>query len=470
MKFNILNAGGWLIAATFAFHSCATREAYQRPEHSVESSLYRNAPAKADSTGLGQLSWRAIFTDPILQNHISAALANNLDIKSATQNIIAAEAYLKQSQAVYFPALNAGPGYGISTPSLNSAQGQFSGSTRRYVNSFNIAADASWEADLWGRLKSIERAQRANYLAEVAAENAVKSDVVAAIAGSYYQLLAYDNQKKIIEKTIEVRKKNLQTSRALKEAGILTEVAVQQNEALVYNAEAQLISIQTEIVVLENTISLLKGEPSASVERSTLEAQQATFDTNTGFPAALLANRPDVMEAEYRLMSAFEMKNAARAAFYPTLRITAGTGLQSATFDNFFSLNSLFGNVVSGLTAPIFNRRQIRTNYEVAEANREKAYLNFRRTILTAGKEVSDALRRYSVHDEYITLKQKELDNYNRSVEYSQQLVNYGMANYLEVLNASVNALNAELNISNARYAKLRAGVDLYQAIGGGWK
>lgn len=470
MKFNILKTGTWLILSICVLNACGPRQTYQRPDRAVEDQLYRNAAASSDSAGLGQLSWREIFTDPLLQKHILDALANNLDLKSATQNIIAAEAYLKQSKAAYFPTLNAGPGYGISTPSLNGSQGQFSGNTRRYVNTFNVTADAGWEADLWGRLKSLERAQRANYLADVSAENAVKSDVVAAIAGAYYQLLAYDNQKKIIEKTIAVRKKNLETSRALKEAGVLTEVAVQQNEALVYNAEAQLISIQTEIELLENTISLLKGEPASSIVRSTLEEQTPTFSTDTGVPAALLANRPDVMEAEYSLMNAFEMKNAARAAFYPTLRITAGTGLQSASIDNFFSLNSLFGNVVSGLTAPIFNRRQIRTNYEVAEVNREKAYLNFRKTILTAGREVSDALRRYSVQDGYIALKQKELDSYNRSVEYSQQLVNYGMANYLEVLNASVNALNAELNISNARYAKLRAGVDLYQALGGGWK
>lgn len=470
MNFNISNAVGWALLCSVALHSCTAREAYQRPQFAEESGLYRNAPSASDSTGLGHLSWREMFTDPLLQKHISEALANNLDIKTAAQNIIAAEAYLKQSQAAYFPTLNAGPGYGISTASLNGAQGQFSGNTRRYINSFNISADASWEADLWGRLKSIERAQRANYFAELQAENAVKSDVVAAVAGSYYQLLAFDNQKKIIEKTIEVRKKNLETSRALKQAGVLTEVAVQQNEALVHNAEAQLISIETEIELLENTISLLKGEASKSVERSTLEAQQPNFRTDTGYPIALLANRPDVMEAENALRSAFEMKNAARAAFYPTLRITAGTGLQSGNIDNFFSLNSLFGNMVSGLTAPVFNRRQIRTNYEVAEVNRERAYLNFRRTILTAGREVSDAIRRYSVQDAYIALKQKEVDNYNRSVEYSQQLVNYGMANYLEVLNASVNALNAELNISNARYAKLRAGVDLYHALGGGWK
>ena len=135
-----------------------------------------------------------------------------------------------------------------------------------------------------------------------------------------------------------------------------------------------------------------------------------------------------------------------------------------------FSVNSLFANVVAGLVQSILNKRQIRTNYEVSLANKERAYLNFRKTLLTAGREVSDALKVYESQDSFIDLKRKELTAYQKSVEFSQELVNYGMANYLEVLNASVNSLSAELNISNAEYAKMKAGVELYQALGGGWK
>jgi outer membrane protein TolC len=176
------------------------------------------------------------------------------------------------------------------------------------------------------------------------------------------------------------------------------------------------------------------------------------------------------MRAEYNLMNAFELTNAAKAQFYPTLRITGSGGLQSMDIDHLFSVNSLFASVVGGLAQPILNRRTIKTNYEVSLANQETAYLNFRKTVLTAGKEVSDAIRVFSVQDQYIDLKQKELMNYKNSVDYSQELVNYGMANYLEVLNASVNSLNAELNIANAQYSKMKAAVELYQALGGGWK
>jgi outer membrane protein TolC len=189
-----------------------------------------------------------------------------------------------------------------------------------------------------------------------------------------------------------------------------------------------------------------------------------------GYPANLLANRPDVKAAEYRLMNAFELTNAAKASFYPTLRLTGGGGIAAADLDQLFSVNSLFANVVAGLAQPILNKRQIRTQYEVSLANKEIAYLNFRRSVLTAGKEVSDALKIYQAQDSFINLKRQELDAYKKSVGYSQELVNYGLANYLEVLNASVNQLNAELNISNAEYSKLDAGIELYRALGGGWR
>ncbi len=449
--------------------SCMARREYERPKKVVDEKLYRTDMLSSDSTNIANIPWKDIFTDPILQGHISKALENNLDIRIALQNIASAESYLKQSKAAYQPTLSVGPNYTFQTQSINTQFGQIIGE-RRYVNQFDITASIGWEADIWGRLKAQEKAQLASYLGTVAAHKAVKSDLVASIATSYYQLLTYDSQKRIITETIALREKNLETTKALKAAGTLTEVAVQQSEALVFNAKSLLIDIDTQIQLLENTMSLLMGEPSQSIARSTLESQRLPINLKLGYPAQLLANRPDVMRAEYNLMNAFELTNSAKAQFYPTLRITGSGGLQSVDIDHLFSVNSLFANIVSGLAQPILNRRQIKTNYEVSLANQESAYLNFRKAVLTAGKEVSDAIRIFSVQDSYIELKQQELNAYKNSVEYSQELVNYGMANYLEVLNASVNSLNAELNIANAEYSKMRAAVELYQALGGGWK
>lgn len=466
---NIIKGLSFSVVVLAVLSSCMVRKEYNRPNNVVDEKLYRTDMLPSDSTNIANVSWKEIFTDPILQKHISKALENNLDIRIALQSIASAEAYLKQSKAAYQPTLSIGPNYTFQTQSINTQFGQIIGE-RRYINQFDITASIGWEADIWGRLKSQEKAQLAAYLGTIAAHKAVKSDLVASVASAYYQLLTFDAQKRIINETIAVREKNLETTRALKTAGTLTEVAVQQSEALVFNAKSLLIDIDTQIQLLENTMSLLMGEPSHTIERSTLESQSLPIDVKLGYPAQLLANRPDVMQAEYNLINAFELTNSAKAQFYPTLRLTGSGGVQSVDIDHLFSVNSLFANVVAGLAQPILNRRAIRTNYDVSLANQETAYLNFRKAVLTAGKEVSDAIRVFSVQDSFIELKQKELNAYKNSVEYSQELVNYGMANYLEVLNASVNSLNAELNIANAEYSKMKAAVELYQALGGGWK
>lgn len=466
---NIIKGITFSVAVLAAVSSCMARKEYQRPDNVVDEKLYRTDMLPTDSTNIANVSWKEIFTDPVLQGHITKALENNLDIRIALQSISSAESYLKQSKAAYEPTLSIGPNYTFQTQSINTQFGQIIGE-RRYVNQFDITASLSWEADIWGKLRAQEKAQLATYLGTVEAHKAVKTDLIASVASSYYQLLTYDAQKRIITETIKVREQNLETTKALKTAGTLTEVAVQQSEALVYNAKSLLIDIDTQIQLLENTMSLLMGEPSHTIERSSLENQNVPIDLKLGYPVQLLSNRPDVKRAEYNLMNAFELTNSAKAQFYPTLKLTGSGGVQSVDIDHLFSVNSLFANVVAGLAQPLLNKRAIRTNYEVSLANQETAYLNFRKAILTAGKEVSDAIRVYSVQDQYIDLKQKELVNYKNSVNYSQELVNYGMANYLEVLNASVNSLNAELNIANAQYSKMKAGIELYQALGGGWK
>lgn len=454
---------------SFLVVSCHTRQNYQRANDVVDEKLFRTDALPKDSLSMANLSWKEIFTDAVLQKHIAKALENNLDIRIALQNIASAEAYLKQSKAAYQPTISVGPDYSFNTSSLNTQFGQIVGE-RRYINQFDITANLGWELDIWGKLKGQEKAQYAAYLSSVAAHQNVKSNLVASIATAYYQLLTFDEQKKIFSNTIEIRKKNLETTKALKDAGIVSEVAVQQSEALVYNAEASLVTLEVQIQMLENTISLLMGEPSHEIERTSLSTQNFALNTDLGYPSALLANRPDVKQAEFNLINAFELTNAAKAQFYPSLRITGSTGVQSVDIDKLFSGNSVFANVLVGLAQPILNKRQIRTNYEVSLANQEKAYLNFRKTILNAGNEVSDALKMYNAQDQFIAFKKKELSAYDKSVEFSQELVNYGMANYLEVLNANVNKLNAEINIANAQYTKLQAGVELYRALGGGWR
>lgn len=459
-----------LLGSIVGLQSCFVAKNYQRPEAEiVNEDYFRTDEIQQDSLSIATLSWKEIFTDVQLNQYIDQALTNNLDIRMALQNIEVAQAYLRQGKAAYFPTINANGAYSYSTQSLNSMMGQTM-SKRTYNDQFELAASLSWEADIWGKIRSGERAASATYLQTVAAHQAVKSNLVAGIASTYYQLLAMDEQKKLIQETIANREQSVETIQALKEAGQVTEVAVRQTEAQLISAKSMLLDVENNIKLLENTFSILLGENPQNIERSTLNAQNINTDLNVGVPVQLLSNRPDVMAAEYAMINSFELTNVARSSFYPSLRLTANGGLQSMDFDKFFNANSLFASIVGSLAQPILNGRQIRTQFEVRQAQQEAALLNYKQTVLLASKDVSDALYTYQANVEKEVLKQQEYEAYQDATSYSEELLNYGMANYLEVLTARENALNAQLNVINSKFGKLNATVQLYKAVGGGWR
>jgi len=446
--------------------ACAGRKAYERP-NVIDEKLFRADQVPADSLSSANVSWRNIFTDATLQGHINKALSNNLDVRVAMQNVASAQAYLKQSKAAFIPPLSLGGGYYRSTNSINAMGGV---GERTYGNLWDLTGAASWEADIWGKLSAQRRASYASYLATVEAQKAVQSEVVATLATAYYQLLMLDEQKKVLEQTIDFRQKSLETTKSLKEAGSTTEVATKQIEALVYNAQAQLVTIGNSIWALENTICVLLGEEPHAIERTTLAEQQFPTEFKQGYAAKLLQNRPDVARAELSLRNAFELTNVARAAFYPTLTLSARGGISSTELDTWISAKSIFANFVAGLAQPILNRRQIRTQYEVQQIAQETALLNFKKVILSAGKEVADAMQNFSTQTEFIELKTKEMKAYQEATDYSKQLFDSGMVNYLEVITAEVNRLNAELSVANAQFTRMQYGITLYKALGGGWR
>ena len=448
-----------------SLQSCFVAKEYERPEV-VEEENYRTDHLPQDSITMADVSWKEMFTDPLLQEYISEGLENNIDIRVAMQQILAAEAYLKQGKAGYFPSLTGNASFTHQELSSNSQFGGLFSSLDQY----EISGSLSWEADIWGKIRSNKRAFEASYLQSIAAHQAVKTTLIANIASSYYQLAALDEQKSVTEKTIENRKKSLETNKALKEAGNITEVGVKQTEAQLYTAQALLIDINNQIRLLENTISILLGKEPTSIQRTALERQNIETELKTGVPAQLLRNRPDVIQAEYGLVNAFELTNAARANFYPSITLTANGGLQALSAGDLFDTNSLFATIVGGLTQPIFQKRQIRTQYEVAEAQQQQARLQFRQAYLTATKEVADALYNYQAASDKIKVKEKEYDSYSTATAYSEELLTYGLANYLEVLTARENALNSRLDLINAKYSQLNSMVNLYQALGGGWQ
>lgn len=451
--------------------SCFTAKEYQRPENKelLTDNYFRTDKLPQDSLSMANISWQELFSDQKLKSHITKALENNLDIRMALKNIDIAESYLAQGKAAYFPTISAGATYSGSYPSLNSPSGMGL-EKRKFQNLFDLGGDISWEPDIWGRIKSNERAANATYLQTVSVHQTVKSELVSAIASIYYQLLALDEQKRITEETIQNREESVNTIKALKTAGVVNEVAVQQTEAQLLNAKSLLLDTENGIKLLENTFSILLGEEPHAIDRGKLENQKINAEMKIGIPVELLSNRPDVMSAEYGLINAFELTNAARSNFYPQLRIGAGGGIQSLEFDKLFSANSLFASILGGLTQPILNGRQVRTQYEVSQHAQENALLNYKKTVLNASREVSDALYTYDTNVKKRDLKQEEYEAYKNAIEYSEQLLNYGMINYLDVLVARESALNAQLSVINADLGRLTAVVDLYKAVGGGWR
>jgi len=463
---SIINKTLVVVVMATTLQSCFVAKDYTRPELQETEHLYRTDNLPQDSLSMADVSWKDMFSDTYLKQYIEEGLQNNLDIRVAIQQIAAAEAYMKQGKAGYFPTLNANAQVTHQELSENSQFGGLFSSLDQY----ELSANLSWEADIWGKIRSNKRAGEASYLQTVAAHQAVKTQLVSAIASTYYQLLALDAQLEITNQTIATRDSSVYTIKALKDAGQVTQVAVDQNIAQYNSAKALKVDLEAAIFKTENAFNLLLGRPAETVNRSALSQQQLNADIKLGVPATLLSNRPDVIAAEYSLINAFELTNVARSNFYPSLTLTASGGFQSLELDELFNANSLFATLVGGLTQPIFNKRQIKTQHEVALAQQEQALLNFKKTLLTAGNEVSNALYDYDAETEKFEYRQNEVEALRQAEANSEELLKNGYANYLDLLTARESALNAELNVIDNKLQQLLSVITLYEALGGGWK
>ncbi|WP_165749482.1 efflux transporter outer membrane subunit [Cellulophaga sp. Z1A5H] len=446
---------------------CFVAKDYKRPELAETDVLYRTDNLPTDSISMADVSWKTMFTDTYLSEYIEEGLENNMDIRIAIQQMIAAQAYAKQGKAGYFPTLSVGANYTRQEFSENSQFGSlFTGG----LDTYDVTANLSWEADIWGKIRSNKRASQADYLQNVAGHQAVKTQLISSIANTYYNLLALDAQLKVTKETIATRESGVETIKALKDAGQVTQVAVDQNVAQYNSARALQVDIEAAIFKTENTFSILLGRTPQEFERSSLDTQSIDQEMKLGVPTTLLRNRPDVMAAEYALIKDFELTNVANSSFYPSLTLTASGGLQSLELDKLFNANSLFATIVGGLTQPLLNQRKLKTQKEVALANQETSLLNFKKTLLVAGSEVSNALYSYEAETKKFEFRKNEVEALRTAEANSEELLKNGYANYLDLLTARQSSLSAELNIIDSKLQQLVAIVDLYEALGGGWK
>ncbi len=454
--------GTFLVATMFMVQSCFVAKNYESPEIET-ANLYRTEQV-LDSSSIAMVSWNNLFSDALLQGYITEGLQTNLDVKIAMQNIAAAQAIMKQGKAGYFPSVSANASWTHQETSQNS---QF-GNQFRNLDQYELAAKLSWEVDIWGKIRSNERATAAQYLQTQAAQQAVQTQLIANIASLYYQMLAIDAQINVVTRTLENRNQSVEVIIALKESGSVNEVAVQQTEAQKYATQIILKDLEYNLKIVENTFTQLLGKTPSNVARDTFENQEITADIKVGIPAYLLSKRPDVVAAELNFRSNFEMTNVAKSYFYPSLTINASGGLQALELKDWFSTQSIFSNLITGLAQPIFNQRQNRTRLEVAKANQQKAYLQYEKTLLLAGKEVSDALASYENETDKLVIRKQQVEALTKAANYSDELLQYGLVNYLEVLTAKDNALNTEINYIDNKYKQLNAVISLYKSLGGG--
>jgi len=469
IKHRNFSKGTLMLVVALTLQSCFVAKDYVRPDLETETeALYRTENLPTDSVSIADVSWKTLFTDSYLQQYIKEGLQNNMDVRIALQQIIAAQAYVKQGKAGYLPSVNVGANWTHQELSKNTQFGAFLSDTS--TDQFDVTASLSWEADIWGKIRSNKRATQAAYLQSVAGHQAVKTQLISSIANTYYSLLALDAQLKITKETIATRDSSVTTIKALKDAGQVTQVAVDQNIAQYNSARALQVDIETAIFKTENTLSILLGKAPQYFERSSLDFQNIEQDIVLGVPATLLNNRPDVMAAEYNLIQSFELTNVAKSNLYPSLKLTASGGFQSLELDELFNANSLFANIIGGLTQPLFNKRALKTQKEVAISQQEQSLLQFKKTLLVAGNEVSNALFSYESETEKFEFRKNEVEALRTAETNSEELLKNGYANYLDLLTARERALSAELNIIDSKLQQLISVVDLYEALGGGWR
>ena len=434
---------------------------YERPDIKT-SGIVRDPvddkAALAGSSDFGNLPWRSVFTDPQLQTLIEKALENNPDLLNAALNIDIAEQQLRASKLAFLPSVVFAPNGSISH------FGTHTSSTQAYT----LPITASWDVDLFGKLRSQKKAAQMALIQSRDYKVAVQTNLICNVANLYYTLLMLDRQKQIVDDMSGLTKNTWDMMKLQMEFGRARSTSVQSAEAAYYSVQTQGADIKRQIRETENTLSLLLGEPAQSIARGSLDNQSLPTNFSGGIGVQLLSNRADVHANEMALAQCFYNIQEARIRFYPALNISP-TGAWTNS-NGLVNPGKLLLSVVGSLTQPIFMRGQLKAGLRVAEDRYKQAYNTWQNSILKAGAEVSNALVAYNSADEKNKLQQQQIDVLKQNVDHTQMLYAQSSSSYLEVITAQQSLLNAEISQVQEQFTKLQAIVNLYNALGGGSK
>lgn len=449
----------YIIGCVTALSSCRIYSSYQRPDGLPTDSLFRDTTIVSadDSLSFGDLPWENVFGDPQLQELIRYGLAHNTDMQTALLRLDEAKAQLLSAKLAFLPALTLSP-----QGTLTSTDGS------KTVKTYELPLQASWEVDLFGSLRNAKKGAQATLLQQQAYQQAVRSELIASIANHYYSLLMLDEQIDISSSTMEVWKDQVRLMEAKLKVGEENENAVTQARASLYELEATHNDLLRQQREAENSLCTLLGMTCRTVGRGKLSEQVFPETFQTGVPLRLLARRPDVVQAEMTLASAYYSVNQARSAFYPNLTLTGSAGWTNSLGQTITNPGGWILSAVASLTQPIFNRGKLISNLRVSKDEEQIALLGYKQTLLEAGQEVNDALYAVSSVRRTLDSHRKQCQELERSIVTAEALYRTGNATYLELLSARQALLSARLNVVTDGFTYCQSVISLYNALGGG--
>ncbi len=433
-----------------------------------------------DTTNVANVKWELFYKDNDLKYLIETALKNNYDLQLAVQKMAIANNNVRLRKGELLPFLNGGVSAGQRRFGLFTMDGAGNASTDilpgqvvpENLPDYFAGFNASWEADIWGKLRSNKKAAIARFSATVEGKNAIQTALISSVASTYFELLALDNELDMIREAIVLQQAALDIIRVKKEAGVVNELAVKQFEGQVANSTGFEYEILQQITLTENKLHFLCGQFPRPILRD--KSKFNLLDTTViseGIPSQLLKNRPDIRQAELELAaSKFDVKSA-RAAFYPSFMITGSIGYQAFTTALWFqSPESLAYSILGNLTAPLLNRSAIKARFNTAKANQTEALLNYQKNILNGYLEVANELATIKNLEQLYAQKDKEMISYQQSTVIANDLFETGRATYLEVLMAQRTALESKIQLIITKKLQHQARINLYRVLGGGWQ
>lgn len=448
-----------------------------------EKVVDKNTPSayinQGDTNTIAKIDWRSFFNDTVLKSYIDTALNNNQELAMVMQEIYMNQNEVLAKKGELMPFLNIGGGAGVEKVPRFTRDGAVEANIDidegkefpEPLQDYNLQLNASWEVDIWRKLRNSRDAAVARYLASVEGKNFMETQLVAEVADAYYELLSLDNQLAIVQEYIAIQNNALKTVRIQKQSGDATELAVKKFEAEVLNTKTEQFNIQQEIVVTENRINFLLGRYPQPIQRdSQTFAKDLPMQLSAGVPSQLLMYRPDIRAAELNLSASKLDVKVARALFYPKLDISAGLGLGAFNPTYFATMpESMLFSLAGDAMAPLLNRKAIKATYMNANARQMQAVTQFEQTVLKAYLEVYNQVSSLNNLENSYAMKNQEVEALTSSISIASDLFRSARADYMEVLMTQRDALDSKLELVEYKKAQFLSMIGLYQTLGGGW-